>query len=116
MKNNAGTTALMTAALMGHYDIVHLLLKYEERIVNNEGKTALIIALENCHWDCCKQLESEKNIVNPMFIAIQKKAPLKIIERLLKGNAGKIDQNGKKPSDYCDDEDVKRALKKAGDF
>ncbi|TNJ26222.1 Ankyrin repeat protein 2 [Giardia muris] len=51
-----GTTALMIAAMNGFEDMVELLLPYELGRINDEGLTALAIAIQHAHYDCARLL------------------------------------------------------------
>lgn len=62
MKDDQGMTALMHAAALGHKEIVCLLSKYELRLQDNHGRTALMLASKHLHSSVLEFLISEADL------------------------------------------------------
>lgn len=60
----SGRTALMWAAHSGHADCVRLLVERESGMKERKGQTALMIAVQNSKTNCVRLLLREKDLKN----------------------------------------------------
>ena len=84
--NNEGNTALFQAASKGFSMISEVLLEHhaDHRLLNNEGASPLVIAVENEHTDCVKMLL--KFHACPHHGRIEQLCPFELCLQKLSGN------------------------------